>query len=88
MAFGRRAGPIHLLLTDVVMPERNGRELAGEITTRRPHMRVLFMSAYTEDAIEHFGMLDPGTALIEKPFSPDDLANKVREVLGGGAASA
>ncbi len=77
----RHAGPIHLLLTDVVMPEVNGRELAGQLVGARPEIKVLYMSAYTEDAIAHFGMLDPGTALIEKPFSPDELAGKVREVL-------
>ena len=82
----RHAGPIHLLLTDVVMPEVNGRELAGQLVVTRPGIKVLYMSAYTEDAIAHFGMLAPGTVLIEKPFSPEDLAGKVREVLEAAAA--
>jgi len=78
----RHAGPIHLMVTDVVMPGMSGRELAQKLAPLRPDMKVLFMSGYTEDAIVHHGELDPGTAFIAKPFTPDSLARKVREVLG------
>ncbi|PYQ23163.1 MAG: hybrid sensor histidine kinase/response regulator, partial [Acidobacteria bacterium] len=73
--------PIHLLLTDVVMPGMNGRELADRIAARRPQMKVLYMSGYTDDAIVRHGMLEPGLAYLQKPFRPDTLAAKVREVL-------
>jgi len=75
------SGPIDLVLTDVVMPGMKGRELVERLESIRPGMKVLYMSAYTEDAIINFGILSPGTAFIEKSFSPDDLACKVREVL-------
>jgi signal transduction histidine kinase len=74
-------GPIHLMLTDVVMPGLKGGELVEHVTNLRPDMRVLYMSAYTEDAILSFGILQPGTNFIEKPFSPDELASKEREAL-------
>jgi len=74
-------GPIHLLLTDVVMPGMSGRELADRLTADRPELRVLFMSGYTDDAVVRHGMLEPGLAYLQKPFCPDVLAEKVREVL-------
>ncbi len=76
-------GPIHLLLADVVLPGASGPTLAGELLSRHAHLKVLFMSGYTEDAIVHRGVLAPNTAFINKPFSGDNLAAKVREVLDG-----
>ena len=63
------------------MPELKGEELVERVTSIRPSVRVLYMSAYTEDAIFNLGILTPGTNFIEKPFGPDELARKVREVL-------
>jgi PAS domain S-box-containing protein len=75
------SGEIHLLLTDVVMPEMGGRELADCVQRLRPQMKVLFMSGYTDDAIVHHGVLDPDTAFLQKPFARGSLEQKVREVL-------
>jgi two-component system, cell cycle sensor histidine kinase and response regulator CckA len=79
----RHEGRIDLMLSDVVMPQMGGRELAQRLATIRPEMKVLYMSGYTSNAIVHHGILDPGTALLQKPFTPDSLARKVREVLDG-----
>ncbi|MGH9861995.1 MAG: PAS domain S-box protein [Candidatus Acidiferrales bacterium] len=80
----RFQGPIHLLLTDVVMPGLSGRELAERLAPRRPETKVLYMSGYTEDAIVHHGVLGPGMSLLQKPFTLDALARKLRQVLGAG----
>jgi PAS domain S-box-containing protein len=79
----RHAGPIHLLVTDVVMPQMSGRELAQRLATLRPDVKVLYMSGYTDDAIVRHGVLASGIAFLSKPFTPDALALKVREVLDG-----
>ncbi len=79
----RHAGPIQMLVTDVVMPGMNGRELARRLLELRPDTKVLFLSGYADDAVERHGVLDPGTAFMQKPFSPGALASRVREVLGG-----
>jgi CheY-like chemotaxis protein len=78
------AGPIHLLVTDVIMPDGGGPALAARMTVARPHLRVLYVSGYTDDAIAHHGVLEPGIALLQKPFTPISLARKVREVLDRG----
>jgi PAS domain S-box-containing protein len=72
---------IPLLLTDVVMPGLNGRELAEEIKKDRPEIKVIFMSGYTDDIISHYGVLDAGVNFIQKPLAPNTLAVKIREVL-------
>ena len=74
-------GAIDLLLTDVVMPGMNGRELSTQITAQRPEIRVLYMSGYTENAIGHNGLLEVGINLLQKPFSLPALKERVRELL-------
>ena len=74
-------GKIDLLLTDVVMPEYSGAELARKLGETRPHLRVLYMSGYTDEAIIHHGVLASNIAYLQKPFTPDVLATKVKEVL-------
>ena len=72
---------IQLVLTDVVMPAMSGRELVRKLTSKHPHLRVLYMSGYTDNVITSGGVLEPGLAFLQKPFTPASLASKVREVL-------
>ncbi len=77
----RHEAIVHLLITDVVMPRMSGRALADAVRRHRPNIKVLFMSGYTDDAIVHHGVLDPGTPFLQKPFTLATLGRKVREVL-------
>jgi two-component system cell cycle sensor histidine kinase/response regulator CckA len=81
---GEHEGPIHLLLTDVVMPGMSGKELAKQIESQRLKIKVLYMSGYTDNAIAHHGVLDKGINFIQKPFLPYDLVHKARKVLDQG----
>jgi CheY-like chemotaxis protein len=74
---------IDLLFTDIVMPDMNGRQLAEAAREEKPDLKVLYTTGYTRNAIVHNGMLDPGIALLTKPFSLNQLAAKVRQVLDG-----
>ncbi len=76
-----RKEPIHMILTDVVMPGMSGRQLADQLLPLHPKMKVLYMSGYTDNAIFHHGVLEEGINYIQKPFTIDGLARKVREVL-------
>ncbi|MCF8038289.1 MAG: transporter substrate-binding domain-containing protein [Desulfohalobiaceae bacterium] len=79
----KHSGEIHLLISDVVMPEMNGRDLAEKLQTDYPKLKVLFMSGYTANVIAHRGVLDAGVHFIQKPFSSRELAVKAREALEG-----
>jgi YesN/AraC family two-component response regulator len=72
---------IHLLLTDVVMPGASGRDLADRLGPLRPEMKIVYMSGYTDHAIVHKGVLEPGLTYLEKPFMKEDLTRTVRAVL-------
>jgi two-component system cell cycle sensor histidine kinase/response regulator CckA len=78
----QQSNPVEILITDVVMPGMSGRELSARLCASHPHTKVLYLSGYTEDAIVHEGVLQPGTAFLQKPFTLQALARKVREVLG------
>jgi CheY-like chemotaxis protein len=81
------ANEIHLLITDVVMPEMNGRDLANKLLANYPQLKCLFMSGYTSDIITHRGVLDEEVHFIQKPFTLPGLASKVREVLEANQAN-
>jgi two-component system, cell cycle sensor histidine kinase and response regulator CckA len=82
------SGPIHLLLTDLIMPHMTGKELADRLRAVRPGMRVVYMSGYAADVISRQGVIDSGIEFIKKPFSPEALALKVRSVLSEDARGA
>jgi CheY-like chemotaxis protein len=79
-----QADPIHLLLTDAVMPGMSGAELAEQLSRQRPGMKTLFMSGYTEEVVSRHGIPRPGVAFLQKPFTALNLARKVRQVLDKG----
>jgi two-component system cell cycle sensor histidine kinase/response regulator CckA len=84
---GESTEPIDLIVSDLVMPEMGGRELAEQVRARHPGVRLLFMSGYTEDAEMRRSFLDPSKAFLPKPFTPAALAEKVRDVLDGPAGA-
>ncbi|MBI4594217.1 MAG: PAS domain S-box protein [Candidatus Rokubacteria bacterium] len=86
--FDRHGGQIDLLLTDVVMPGMSGRALAQRLIARRANLKVLYMSGYTDDVIGHHGVLDSQLGYLQKPFTPDCLAGKVREILDADGVAA
>jgi len=81
------AGPIHILVTDLVMPVMNGEELAAKLRTSRPEMRVLFTSGSTDPASAETAASAGGAAYLQKPFAPDELAAKVRAILSNSDPS-
>jgi PAS domain S-box-containing protein len=83
----RHSGPVDLLVTDVVMPGMSGPDVAKAVASMRPGTQVLYTSGYTDSAIDHHGVLEPGIAFLQKPFSADDLTRKVRDLVEGGEPS-
>ncbi|GEM_PF-154317 len=81
---GQHAGEIHVLVTDVIMPGMSGRELVDQLAPARPQMKVLYVSGYTDEAIGKHGILEPGTEFLQKPFSRESLARKLRDMLDNG----
>jgi CheY-like chemotaxis protein len=84
----RHPAPIHLLVTDVVMPQMDGHELAERLLSARPELRVIYMSGYTANVSVLRGVLETGSTFLPKPFTPDALARRVREVLDTPAPQA
>ena len=84
---GAHRGPIHILVTDVVMPRLSGRELVTRLSAARPDLKVLYISGYTDDSIFRHGVLEGGVAFLQKPFNLKDLAQKIRQVLDGESAA-
>jgi len=83
---GQYDGPIDLLLTDVIMPEMRGQQLADELLGRFPQMAVIYMSGYTDNALDHGGVLRQGGTFLQKPFTPDEVLRRVREMLDAAAS--
>jgi DNA-binding response OmpR family regulator len=81
------AKPIHLLLTDLVLPGMSGRDIADRALILRPQMKVLFMSGHPDEVLSQQGILPSGAAFVRKPFTPESLARKVREVLDSKSPS-
>jgi len=81
----RHAGMLHLLVTDVVMPGMSGPDVAKAVASMRPGIQVLYISGYTDSAIGHHGVLEPGIAFLQKPFDADALHRKVRSLLDGAS---
>ncbi len=81
----RNPGPIDLLISDVIMPQMGGRELAERLSALRPGLRILFVSGFTDDTISRHGVLDPGVAFLQKPFTLETLSQKVRQILDAPA---
>jgi DNA-binding response OmpR family regulator len=79
----RHKGPIHMLVTDVVMPRMGGRELANLFANQRTGAKVLFLSGYTDDAIVRHGVLEAGVEFLQKPFRPGELVQRIRTILNG-----
>ncbi|MBI3608687.1 MAG: response regulator [Nitrospirae bacterium] len=77
----RHQGPIHLMVTDVVMPSMSGRDLSERVRRSRPELKIVYVSGYTDNAIAHHGVLEEGLAFVQKPFTADTLVRKVRDVL-------
>lgn len=87
MVFEENEEEIDLLLTDVIMPQLNGKALYDRLSKSRPDLKVIFMSGYTDDAITRHGVLETGINFIQKPFRPEELAKKVRQVLDAAGES-
>jgi CheY-like chemotaxis protein len=83
--FEQHQGSIDLLITDVIMPQMSGRELAQRLKALQPSLKVLYISGYTDDMLAHHGVLESNVFLLQKPFAPDELAKKLREVLDAPA---
>jgi len=79
----RSAEPIHLLLTDVIMPGMSGRQLAEKILCKRPQTKIVYMTGYTDDMVVQYKVLEPGVQLLQKPFTKVELGQKVRATLDG-----
>jgi CheY-like chemotaxis protein len=73
--------PIRLVITDVIMPQMGGKVMAEWLKSNNPNLKILFTSGYTDEAIVHYGVLDPGVAFLSKPYTPAALTRKVREIL-------